>query len=295
MILRPYLLLAGLSLAACGTSASAPSALVDAPPDGRADADPSAPRAEASAHAQAEPPKTCGPEPSAACAGAAKHLASSADFAAEVNGLAWQPVSLSRTGVLSLSEDLVVDVDLEVDASVLVAPSGCESTLPTTIPRCHAPLFREYPFPVWDEVGRVPGVSCKVVGDHPVRKGETCARIAIAQGTTFRIRAVVEDMHPTGPTFWPFVEFERACAVACRDGEVRCAATQTCFTEGYAACAYCEGQSANVCACQGSCGPKDDASSCGFATSPDVDVSGTCSAGTCVPTVHAAGGSPTEH
>lgn len=125
-------------------------------------------------------------------------------------------------------------------------------------------------------------MSCKTVGEHPARKGDTCARIFIAKGTTFRLRAVIEDMHPSAPTYWPFVEFERECSAACGTGETRCAATQTCLAVGYDVCAYCEGTAAQVCACREiNCSSKADGSGCHFATAPDLEVVGKCSAGKC--------------
>lgn len=227
--------------------------------------------------------RTCPAEAATTCA-AAVHLGSAADFLAAVGRLTWQFVSLSHTGALTLGGDLVADVDLEIDASQLVTPSTCPTTPAAgkPYPRCHAPLFREYAFPLWNGSGRIAGVSCKVVGDRPLRKGDTCARIAIAKGATFRLRAVSEDMHPSAPTYWSFIEFERECSAPCEADETRCAASQTCFARGYASCAYCEGLSAAVCACRDACGTKADAAECEFDTSPDTGVAGMCQSGSCV-------------
>jgi len=221
----------------------------------------------------------CSADDTASCA-PARHVASAADLIAESTKLSWQGVALGKSSVLQIGDDLVADADLDVDASLITAPASCKDDPDTKFPRCHAPLFRAYAFPSWSGPP-VPGVTCAVVGDHPVRKGDTCSRITIAKGTTFRIRAVVEDMHPSGPTYWPFVEFEKSCATPCADGETRCGATKTCFARGYDSCAFCEGASASTCSCRAGCGTSPDGAECSYDTSPDTVASGTCKSGSC--------------
>lgn len=205
----------------------------------------------------------------------ARHLASPSALVAEAAKLSWQGVSLSKSSALTIGDDLVADVDLDVDAAALTAPPDC-----TTKTSCHAPLFRDYAFPAWSGPG-VDGVTCAVKGDRPVRKGDTCARVTIAKGTTFRLRAVVEDMHPSGPTYWPFVEFAKSCETPCGVDETRCSATQTCFAIGYASCAFCEGETAQTCSCREGCGTKPNGVECSFDTSPDYVVTGVCRSGSC--------------
>jgi hypothetical protein len=205
----------------------------------------------------------------------ARHVGSASDLVAEAAKLSWQRVSISKVGVLQLGDDLIADADIEVDASALTASPDCSDET-----QCRAPLFRTYSFPSWAGPG-IEGVTCAVIGDHPVRKGDTCARVVVAKGTTFRLRAVVEDMHPSSPNYWSFVDFADACTKPCADDEVRCAATQTCFTKGYASCAYCEGNSAQVCTCRLGCGTQPDGETCSYDSSPDVVQTGTCQSGSC--------------
>jgi len=213
--------------------------------------------------------------PASTCA-AARHVATADDLAAEIGKLPWQGVSISHTGALSIGDDLVADADISMDASAIPGKQA-DATM-----QLGAPLFRDYAFPKWSGPGVVEGVSCAELGPHPVRKGDTCAKITIAKGATFRLRAVVEDMHPSAPTYWPFVEFERACSVSCGADETRCGASQTCFTKGFAACAYCEGQAMEVCACRKECSTLADGEACYVDKSPDQEESGSCRRGTCV-------------
>ena len=276
-LVRP-LALASLLAMACGSTAPAPDAAADGtrnplrPGDGPSTSELGAGSATA----------ICAPEVAARCA-PARHVGSTLEFQAAATELGWQRVSLGHTGMLTLSGDLVADVELSIDASTLAGPADCPTatTEAMPFPQCHSVLLREYAFPRWDGKGLVPGVSCAVVGDHPVRKGETCARLSIAKGTTFRLRAVVEDMHPSAPGDWPFVEIERGCAVPCDTGETRCDATQTCLGVGYEACAFCQGEAPEVCACREACSSKANGTECSFDTSPDTVVLGKCSAGTC--------------
>ncbi|GAC1580655.1 MAG: hypothetical protein NVS3B20_11490 [Polyangiales bacterium] len=216
-------------------------------------------------------PPPCGSEPIAKCA-APLHIASAADVVSVVKKLPWQSSSRSFPRVLTVSGDLVTDADIEVDASMIAPLPDCS---PTGLSACHAPLFREYAFP--NAAAPFVGVTCKVVADNP----NWCTKIAIAKGTTFRLRAIVDDHHPSTPQFWPFIEFARSCATPCTADETRCEATQTCFARGFAACAYCEGKPADLCACRDACKPKADGATCTYDPSSDVTATGKCSAGTC--------------
>ncbi len=236
-----------------------------------------------------------GPSPAApdgsvcAAAGAPKcapsrNVASASELLAEIGKLAWQPVGLGKSAVLTLSDDLTVTADIDIAATSLTAPtsSPCELVEPPLGSRC--PLFRTYAFPSWGAGGdalRVAGITCAELGPQPVRKGSTCAKLHIKKGTTFRLRATIEDMHPD--SYYPFVEVERPCSEACPAGTERCGATQTCFTNGFEFCAYCEGLPLATCVCREGCTDKKNGASCNYDSSPDTVVSGTCSGGTCQP------------
>ncbi len=270
----PSVLFASLVLVGCGSDLAAAGAGLAAGEPSRAD-----PNASASAGEAA-----CGPVVEPRCA-PALHVTSAAEIVAEAAKLPWQKVSLSLTGGLSVGSDLVAEEDIVVDAADLAAPADCPTTPENGLrfAQCHVPLFREYGFPRWEGKSLDAGTSClEASDDRPMRKGETCKRLAIAKGTSFRLRAVIEDMHPSAPTYWSFIEIERPCSAPCGAGEQRCEATQTCFEAGYSTCAFCEGKSSTACACREGCGSKPDGTSCAYDSSPDVLESGTCKAGSCI-------------
>ncbi len=224
---------------------------------------------------------TCGPVVPARC-GETHHVATVEDLVFVTTLLPWQSVSVSKTGPITAGADIMVDVDLELDATLLANPFECPAKPDASgFAPCHSTLLRAYAFPDVQDRHRIPGIHCVTPGDRPVHFIETCNRIAIAAGTTFRMRAVIEDQHPSEPTYWPFIEFERACNVACDIGERRCEASQTCFSSGRSTCAYCDGYKLEVCACTQGCGTMADGESCSFSSAPDVDDVGTCGAGFC--------------
>lgn len=230
-------------------------------------------------------PTTCPPAAVPAC-GPTTHVGTAAAFLAIVAKQPWQQVSTAKSFVLGLSEDLVADANLEIDATDLADAPNC-STVPSEglPPLCHRVLLRAYAFPLPQGPGRVPGITCIKPGPSPFGKADTCARIAIASGTSFRLRAVIEDNHPGTPTFWPFIEFERPCATACDADEARCPATQTCLKAGRDTCAFCEARSQLECPCADVCGSKADATKCYVRRGTDYGAEGTCKAGVCE-TVH---------
>lgn len=202
------------------------------------------------------------------------HVSTSAEVIAASKALEYQPISVSQGTILHVGRDIVADTDIEVLASDLTPAPNCEG--------CHAPLFRTRAFPNADVV---PGITCVDEGDEqPIVKSiPLCARVSIAKGTTFRLRPVVQDMHPSGPTFWPLVEFVAPCATSCGEGETLCPATHTCFKVGYDSCAFCEGLAPATCACRAdACHAEADGKKCFFATSPDVERVGACRSGACV-------------
>jgi hypothetical protein len=231
---------------------------------------------------RANEPAIC-PEPAAECM-AGTHLGSVADLVAVVSKLPWQNVSVATVGPLSLSQDLVADVDLEVTPSHFTPPDGCADTDATLVPRCVGLRLRDHAFPQQypTALRDVPGMRC-AQPDAANQWPHSCSSISIAKGTTFRVRAVVQDLHPV--SFTPFIEFERGCAAPCAADETRCPANQTCFGRGYAFCAFCVVLPAAQCACYAGCGGAvADGTTCFYALSPDVEVDGTCAAGSCVRT-----------
>lgn len=208
------------------------------------------------------------------------HVSSAAEVIAASKAFDYQRVSISQGKALEVGDDLIADEDLEVNASDLVPASECGAAGTGT--SCHTPLFRAKAFPSFTEV---PGVTCAVESvEQPVRERFACSTIRIAKGATFRLRAVIEDMHPSAPNYWAYIDFVMPCTTSCGTGEVLCAATHTCFVAGSQSCAYCEGRSADFCACRAdACTMKPDGAKCSFDSSPDVYESGTCSATGCRP------------
>lgn len=222
---------------------------------------------------------SCQPVVAAACK-PGFHVSSAAEVIAASKAFDYQRVSISQGKTLEVGDDLIADEDLEVNASDLVLASECGAAGTGT--SCHAPLFRAKAFPSFTEV---PGVTCAVESaDQPVRERFACSTIRIAKGATFRLRAVIEDMHPSAPNYWAYIDFVTPCTTSCGTGEVLCAATHTCFAAGYSSCTYCEGKSTDVCACRAdACTMKPNGAECSFDSSPDVSESGTCSATGCRP------------
>jgi hypothetical protein len=225
---------------------------------------------------------SCTPADAPRC-GAAVRIASAEAFLVQQKQLSWQPVASSRTGMLLVSVDLTADADLVIDASTLAQAPKCASAPDGgAVPfGCGGVVFREDAFPRRNDTARVAGVGC-AVPRLPVRRlwGELCTKLTIARGTTFRIRNVVLDDHPSGEL--QTVEILPACATPCPSGEARCGTTQVCLPLGYDTCAFCEGKSVATCACSNACGPRADGAECSYDSSPDTPVSGACSAGGCV-------------
>jgi hypothetical protein len=198
------------------------------------------------------------------------HLTSLADFAAVATAMGWPFEYLGTPHVLPISDDLVADVALVLDAASVPRPSNCSLD-----GGCPAPFYRETLFPRRDAV-HVPGLTCVSPGPFP-SKG--CAGMTIAQGTTFRIRPIVE-VGVFGRQ--PYVDFDRACNTACTDDESRCDANQTCLRRGFDTCAWCEGMPSAVCACRDRCqGTMPDGVQCIYDLSDDQLDVGTCHAGLC--------------
>lgn len=213
--------------------------------------------------------------------GEARGVASVDDLVAEVGRIPWQTVTLGRSLVLSSSDDLVATAELELDAASLPTAPSCVPVAEGAEPDCQVTLFRDVAFPAWNGPSKVAGVTCAKVGPRPVRRGGTCASLRIAKGTRFRLRAVVEGMHPGLPSVWPSVEIERPCTAACEADEVRCAATETCLGEGQLACLYCEAGKQPVCACRARSGSVADGTTCGYDTGADTVSGGECLDGVC--------------
>lgn len=260
MRLAPLLFL-GLILGCSGASADAVSAPAPAPTS-----------TSGIEGGKATTPSACGALTADACK-PAFHVSTALELIGATRAFEYQRVSISAGKTLDIGDDLVADADLEVLASDLgTAGSECDRD-------CHAPVFRAQGFPHFKAIA---GVTCLEKGEQPVREAYACTRVAIAKGTTFRLRAVIEDMHPSAPTYWAFIDFVEPCATTCGAGEVLCAASHTCYGAGYEACAYCEGRTPDVCACRAKdCGQLPRGAECAFDSSPDVVVVGTCGATSC--------------
>ena len=195
-----------------------------------------------------------------------------------VDQLQWQKISDYTSAKLTLTNDLVADEDLVVDASSLAPLDPCP---PGSKGICKAPAFRQEAYPSRTSSG-LRGLTC--ITANPASPGygtASCAKVAIAKGTTFRLRATVQQL---GPGFvFPFIEFAQACTVPCSTNETRCVASQTCFPKGAASCALCAGSARDICACSISdTNSEANGTACYFDLSGDVSTSGICDDGRCV-------------
>lgn len=218
---------------------------------------------------------SCGPVTAEQCK-PAFHVATAAEVISATRAFDYQRVSISKGGALEIGDDVVADADIEVLASDL-GPAGSDCQPDKD---CHAPVFRTQGFPSFKTVA---GITCLEKGDQPVRQAYACEHIAIAKGTTFRLRAVIEDVHPSAPNYWAFIDLLEPCAMSCGAGEVLCPSSHTCYDAGYASCSFCEGKTPEVCACRSNdCAQLPDGSECSFSSSPDVLESGVCRPTGCV-------------
>jgi hypothetical protein len=178
------------------------------------------------------------------------------------------------------SADLVASADVTVNANALT-PKITDMCAPRDddFVGCDSTVFRGSTYSGGLE--SVPGVICDGSVAIPRSLEGGCASLFIPAGTHLRLRKVIEDVHPYTPTYRPIVEVERPCTEACRAGEARCEASQTCFAKGTATCLFCHAADVAVCACQGACSAKNDGSDCSYDTSPDTDQVGTCYGGEC--------------
>lgn len=224
----------------------------------------------------------CTPSDAPKCS-PARGVASAEAFLAEQKQLPWQNIASSKSGVLTLSNDLVADSDLQIDASTLSQSPDCSPDAGggTALRGCGSVTFREDAWPQGNGRARVAGVGCAEERIE-VRRGwgQLCSKLTIAKGTVFRIRNTVLDDHPSG--YRQTVEIIAPCTMPCAVGEARCEATQMCLALGYSTCAYCEAKPVATCACRSACNADADNTKCGYDFSPDQPASGVCKAGSCV-------------
>lgn len=212
--------------------------------------------------------------------GAPQNVGASAELVAIIDALPWQQAHPGSSLAFTVSSDLVATADVTVSAgSVTPTPSSahCPSSNGTSM--CAPNLFRNGTY-TGREVS-VPNIVCNGATNIPRGSPDGCASLTIPKGTHFRMRKVVEDVHPYAPTYRPIIEVERSCTEPCRSDEARCGTSQTCFKKGEATCVYCHAQNVKVCACQDICGKKADDVPCYYGTSPDTMQAGVCRSGTC--------------
>jgi hypothetical protein len=199
--------------------------------------------------------------------GQSRHLASSGELVTATNSMTWEPVNLGAPRVLPISEDFVADVALTLVATTFLPSVGSDAGIGSV--GYHVALYpRKAEVPV-------AGVTCV----NPTTLPPGCNGVTIAQGTTFRIRKVME-FGVFGQRY--FVEIDRGCAAPCAVDEARCEANQTCLRSGYDICTWCDGVEKAICACRDSCGnAKADATMCAYDISDDQGASGQCRAGRC--------------
>ena len=229
----------------------------------------------------------CAPDAQEPKCSAPNPIASADDLQNAIDALSYVDVVLGQGRVLRASNDLAVSGGaVELDSGNLTTPPECDPDV-TKNANCAQPAFRLFAFPAPPPAtatgSSVTGVSCATPGDATPSRGPTCAKIHVDDGTTFRLRAVVEDMGAQAtPRYWPLIEVVPACASPCAAGQQRCGDTQTCFGGDFDYCAYCDGKDAKVCACQGACNvAKPEGAVCTFASAADSTTSGTCKTGVC--------------
>lgn len=182
----------------------------------------------------------------------------------------WISVGPYTTGCLTGSADLRVTGTVTVQGDSIAVPTYCKSRMDCR----HAVRFRGSPLPL--------GVDC--VDPESWYDFTLCGAITI-HDTTIRVRAVSQDIHPSGfGNAAPVVEVLAACASACGSEQHACEATHTCWREVRDHCAYCLNGTNEACACWTGGGFQADGTDCTFAISGDVYVLGTCQHGTCVQT-----------
>lgn len=244
-----------------------------APPEAGAPPDSAPPPADT-----AVPPPTSDIDPSCtppavdpSCSTGARSVASEDDVLAVITTLPQQFLDPKRTSTLTSSDDLVASATIELDAA----------KLPTCTFGCAPPSYRTSSrFGPPGEPPPVAGVTC-LLPAGPTATSWHCDHVRIEAGTTFRLRAVVEDHHPEVSPNWPVFDLVPGCAAACPVGSVRCGATQTCMPE-HSYCTFCQGLTAPECACRtGACRLAPEGSTCHYDAAADVAASGVCTANHC--------------
>lgn len=222
----------------------------------------------------------CSALTTASCGGQ-RGFSTSAELVAIIDALPWQEAHRGSSLAFTVSSDLVATADVTVSASIVaptVSSANCPSFSGTSM--CAPNVFRNGTY-TGGEVS-VPTIVCNGATTIPRGSADGCASLTIPKGTHFRMRKVVEDVHPYSPTYRPIIEVERPCNEPCRSDEARCGTSQTCFKKGEATCLFCHAQNVNVCACQDTCGKIADDTKCYYDTSPDTMQVGVCRSGTCL-------------
>jgi hypothetical protein len=177
----------------------------------------------------------------------------------------WPAVGPYTTGCLTASDDVPITTMMSLRGDAIALPANCGSGCRQTV------LFR-----LRDEV---PGVQC--VMPEQWYGFTVCSELDV-QPTTLRLRMVMQDIHPSPfGNFMPVVEVLSACDAACATSSLSCGATHTCWSSVRDLCAYCMAGSNTECACWDGAGYQADGTSCTVWVSGDVEMTGTCSAGTC--------------
>lgn len=179
----------------------------------------------------------------------------------------WVGYGPYTTGCLPASADIRVTGTVTVQADTIAVPAFCQ-----TRADCRkAVRFRSKPLPQ--------GVECQ--GPEQWYGYTLCAGLTL-RDTTVRLRAVQQDIHPSGfGNAAPVVDVLPACAEPCGSSELACEATHTCWASVRDHCAYCLGGSNEECACWDGARFQANGKQCSMAVSGDLVVSGTCRAGKC--------------
>jgi hypothetical protein len=209
------------------------------------------------------------PEFTEACAETTCTMAATVSSAAYLEeaiaeGAAWTPHGKNTDGCLPASGNIVVTGATTVNGADLARPATCTTYCGPEV------AFRIR--------GTVPGVTC--IDPEYFFDFMACGSIEVTDAT-IRVRTVLEDITPGVYSAQALVEVLPACEQPCADGELRCEATNTCWSSERDYCAYCLGGDTEVCACWNSDGFADDGTDCSYCASGHVTVGGTCNAGVC--------------
>jgi hypothetical protein len=191
-----------------------------------------------------------------------------AALGAAIASLGWQTWDRTGGGVTRISADIKVTGSFSVLASEVQVPaSSCPN------PNGCRPLVFGQSAPT--------GVTLE---EPDTFASWTFHKKLTATDTTFRVRPVAIDGHPSQWGLIPYLEIREKCDTPCPSPSLFCAVNNLCYPSYYAYCLTCLGNKQKECGCSTVSGPVADGTQCSWWASGDVECSGTCKSGLCTPT-----------